>query len=95
MDNYYKFISETAPPVRFCGWIQDGENIIANPPKEVITAHGFKPLIEEEKPSDAGHIYSPIWIQSDENITRSWVVSEITDEISDSEALYIITGGED
>lgn len=94
MDNYYKFTSETTPPVRFCGWIQDGESIITNPPTELIMAHGFKPLIEEDKPSDIGHTYYPFWSQTDENITRSWVKDEKTDEISDSEALSIIVGGE-
>ena len=95
MDKYYKFTSETTPPIRFCGWLRDGETILTNPPAELIMAHGFKPLIEEEMPSDAGYIYSPVWYHTDENITCSWVVSEITDEISDSEALSIITGGEE
>ena len=94
MDNYYRFTNETTPPIKFCGWIQDGENIVTNPPAEIITAHGFKPLIEEDKPIDTGYTYSPVWSQTDENIVRSWVAGEETDEISDSEALSIITGGE-
>lgn len=95
MDNYYKFTSKTTPPIRFCGWIQDGESIITNPSAELIMAHGFKPLIEEGKPSDTGYTYSPVWTQTNNNIVRSWVVDEINEEITDSEALAIIIGGED
>ena len=94
MDNYYKFTSETTPPIRFCGWIQEGEIIIANPSIELITARGFKLLIEEKMPSDIGYTYSPIWTQTEESIVRSWVVCGTNDEISDSEALSIIVGGE-
>lgn len=95
MDNYYKFTSETTPPVRFCGWIQNGEIILTNPPAELIIAQGFKLLIEEEKPIDTGYTYSPVWSETDESIIRSWVVSGTNEEITDSEALAIITGGED
>ncbi len=94
MDNYYKFTSQTTPPTKFCGWVQDGDTILTNPSTELIVAYGFKPLIEEDRPSNAGYIYSPVWTQTDENITRSWVVSGTNGEISDSEALAIIVGGE-
>ena len=95
MDNYYKFTSETTPPIKFCGWIQSEENIVTNPPVELIIAHGFKSLIEEDRPLDTEYIYSPVWSQTDESIIRSWVVSGTNEEITDSEALAIITGGED
>lgn len=90
----YKFTSETTPPIRFCGWVQNGESVVTNPSAELIKAHGFKPLIEEEKPSNTGYTYSPVWSQTDENIVRSWVISGTNEEISDSEALAIIVGGE-
>lgn len=87
---YYKFIDESTTPQQFCGWLQEGNNIITNPPDEAIIELGYKPLIIEECPSREGYSYSPTWSQTEESIIQSWIEEEA--EVSSEQILSIIEG---
>lgn len=87
---YYKFIDENTMPQEFCGWLQQENNIITNPPDEAIIELGYKPLVIEECPSKEGYSYSPIWSQTEECITQSWTEEEL--EASKEAILSIIEG---
>ena len=56
----------------------------------LLLQYGYKPIITAEYPSD-GKSYIAEWTATDAEITQIWTEQQQTDEISDSEALSIIT----
>lgn len=74
----------------------DGKRI-GNPPPEVYAAEGYKPATytEQPEPPGVGH-WEEVWTETDEAIVQgwSWHVATDEDEISDSEALNILSGGD-
>ena len=66
----------------------DGD-VFTNDPS-IYLANGYKPIIMAEYPSD-GKSYIDSWAETETEITQIWTGLPQTDEISDSEALSIIT----
>jgi hypothetical protein len=66
----------------------DGD-VFTNDPS-IYFANGYKPIILTEYPSDGGY-YTESWTETESEITQIWIEQPQTDEISDSEALSIIT----
>ena len=66
----------------------DGD-VFTNDPS-IYLANGYKPIIMAEYPSD-GKSYIDSWMETESEITQIWTELPQTDEISDSEALSIIT----
>lgn len=68
-----------------------------NPPAEIYAAEGYKPVVlyDEPDPLGDGH-WEEAWNEDNLSIYMSWVWHEATDEdeLSDSEALNILTGGD-
>ncbi len=62
----------------------------------IYLANGYKPIILTDSPSD-GKSYISSWTEPETEIIQIWTEQPQieTDEISDSEALEIITGGAD
>ena len=56
----------------------------------IYLANGYKPIILTDCPSD-GKSYIDSWAETETEITQIWTEPPQTDEISDSEALSIIT----
>ena len=56
----------------------------------LLLQYGYKPIITAEYPSD-GKSYIDSWTETETEITQIWTELPQTDEISDSEALSIIT----
>lgn len=58
-----------------------------NPPGEVYTAEGYKPVVYSDPPGDApdGYQWSEIWSEDDGNIQQGWVLVEVP--ITDEDAL--------
>ena len=56
----------------------------------IYLANGYKPIILTDCPSD-GKSYIDSWTETETEITQIWTELPQTDEISDSEALSIIT----
>lgn len=76
--------------------IVDGKRI-GNPPPEVYRANGYKPVnyTEQPEPPGVGH-WEETWTETGEAVVQgwSWHVATDEDEISDSEALNILSGGD-
>lgn len=58
----------------------------------LLLQYGYKPIILTDSPSD-GKSYLSSWTETETEIIQVWTEQPQTDEISDSEALEIITGG--
>ena len=71
---------------------ENGDVFTADP--SIYLANGYKPIFLTEYPSD-GKSYIDSWTETETEITQVWTEQPQTDEISDSEALEIITGGAD
>ena len=58
-----------------------------NPPGEVYTAEGYKPVVYSDPPGNApdGYQWSEIWSEDDGNIQQGWVLVEVP--ITDEDAL--------
>ena len=56
----------------------------------LLLQYGYKPIITAEYPSD-GKSYIAAWTETETEIAQIWTELPQTDEISDSEALSIIT----
>lgn len=61
----------------------------------IYAGEGYLPVQHSEKPEREGYWYERVWEEQDGVIRETWVEHEIppTNEISDAEALAIITGG--
>ena len=66
----------------------DGD-VFTNDPA-LLLQYGYKPIIMAEYPSDGGY-YTGSWTETESEIKQIWTELPQTDEISDSEALSIIT----
>ena len=64
-------------------------DVFTNDPA-LLLHYGYKPIITAEYPSD-GKSYIDSWTEIETEITQIWTELPQTDEISDSEALSIIT----
>ena len=64
-------------------------DVFTNDPA-LLLQYGYKPIILTEYPSD-GKNYIDSWTETESEITQIWTELPQTDEISDSEALSIIT----
>lgn len=68
-----------------------------NPPGSVYEAEGYKPVSLTDQPEPLGvGWWIETWTETDDAIVQGWVWHEATDEdeISDTEALELLTGGE-
>lgn len=66
----------------------DGD-VFTNAPS-IYLANGYKLIILTDSPSD-GKSYTSSWTETETEIIQVWTEQQQTDEISDSEALSIIT----
>lgn len=68
-----------------------------NPPASLLLEQGYKPvsLTDHPEPPGVGR-WVEAWSETDDAIVQGWVWHEATDEdeISDTEALELLTGGE-
>ena len=64
-------------------------DVFTNDPA-LLLQYGYKPIILTEYPSD-GKNYIDSWTETESEITQIWTELPQTDEISDSEALSIIS----
>lgn len=70
---------------------------IGNPPGSVYEAEGYKPVTYKDQPEPLGvGRWIETWTETDEDIVQGWEWHEAADEdeISDTEALGLLTGGE-
>jgi hypothetical protein len=70
---------------------------IGNPPQEIYLDEGYKPVqyaIQPEPPGVGRWVET--WTETENAIVQGWTWHEATDEdeISDTEALELLTGGE-
>ena len=74
-----------------------GGNYIGNPPASEYEAEGYKPVQYADQPEPLGvGWWNESWTETDDAIVQSWEWHEATDEdeISDAEAMQMLTGGE-
>lgn len=68
-----------------------------NPPGSVYEAEGYKPvsLTDQPEPLGVGR-WIETWMETEDAIVQGWTWHEATDEdeISDTEALKLLTGGD-
>ena len=74
--------------------IKTSEGDVFTTDPALLLQYGYKPIITSEYPSD-GKSYIDSWTETETEIAQVWTEQPQTDEISDSEALEIITGGAD
>lgn len=68
-----------------------------NPPGSVYEAEGYKPVSLTDQPEPLGvGWWVETWTETEDAIVQGWTWHEATDEdeISDTEALELLTGGE-
>lgn len=68
-----------------------------NPPSSVYEAEGYKPVSLTDQPEPPGvGWWVETWTETEDAIVQGWTWHEATDEdeISDTEALELLTGGE-
>lgn len=70
--------------------------VVYNPPAEMLEADGWLPVVYTDEPGDApeGYHYEPTYTEEGGEIVQGWELVEDPPDISDSEALEIILGGE-
>ncbi len=68
-----------------------------NPPGSVYEAEGYKPvnIVDQPEPPGVGW-WVETWTETEDAIVQGWTWHEATDEdeISDAEALEMLTGGD-
>lgn len=90
--NYAKLINNNLVPAP--NPIIVGDRQIGNPPGEVYTEQGYKPVVYTEPPTvEPGYIAVPGWEDDGDEIVQTWTVEEAT-EASDEEAIEYLFGGE-
>lgn len=68
-----------------------------NPPGSVYEAEGYKPVSFTNQPEPSGiGLWIETWAETEDAIVQGWTWHEATDEdeISDTEALELLTGGD-
>lgn len=61
-------------------WINADEKIYSNPTEETLLAHGYKPLVETEKPVKEGCYYTFEYQDKENCVEKVWVEHEIEPE---------------
>lgn len=73
--------------------LSDGETVVYNPPADILTARGWKPVVYTEAPTlEAGFAAVFSWTETEEAVVQTWT-SVPEGDIPDAEALDIILGG--
>lgn len=68
-----------------------GDRQIGNPPGEVYTEQGYKPVVYTDPPVvEPGFIAVPGWEEQDEAIVQTWTVEEEPDEVDADRAMEIL-----
>ena len=71
----------------------DRENIWNASPEQMLS-QGWKLVVFTPQPeAPEGYYYSSDWEEYDAEITQTWTLVPLPDDIDDSEALSIILGG--
>lgn len=74
--------------------LRDGETAVYNPPVGLLTARGWKPVIETEGPAvGEGFVAAPGWSETEDAIVRTWTAAP-EGELPPDEVLAILMGGE-
>ena len=90
--NYAKLINNTLVPAPNPIIIDDRQ--IGNPPGEVYTEAGYKPVRYTEPPeTQPGYVAVPGWTETENEIVQTWT-AEPEGDISDTEVLEILLGGD-
>lgn len=77
--------------------IRHNSVLIGNPPAEVYLSEGYKPVTLTNQPEPLGvGWWIETWTETEDAIVQGWTWHEATDEdeISDTEALELLTGGD-
>lgn len=73
---YVKFIDENtiekAPRV-----LKDEHNTYSNPLPETLAKFGYKPLVELECPNEDGYTYTVEYVDSEDQVVKTWTAHEI------------------
>lgn len=71
----------------------DGVNVW-NPPAAMYLEQGWKPVVFTDEPDNPpeGYTYESGWTETSEQITQTWTLVELPDEIDEAEAYEIIFG---
>jgi hypothetical protein len=84
---YAKYINENTIEVA-TNVIFDNDIYIANPTESILIEHGYKPVIEGEKPSfdvDSEYLV-PLYQEEDDKILKTWVIERFeTEEYNEEE----------
>ena len=68
-----------------------GDTQVWNAPSEAYLAQGWLPVVFTEAPeAPTGYYYESGWTEEDDEIVQTWTLTELPDEVSDSEALAAI-----
>lgn len=68
--------------------------IVYNPPAEMYTEAGYKPVTFTDEPEvPSGYYYESGWEEQDEVIVQTWTLTPLPDDIDEAEAYNIIFGG--
>lgn len=68
-----------------------------NPPASIYGAEGYKPVVYTDQPEPQGvGWWNEVWAETDEAVVQGWEWHEATDEdeISDTEAVEMLLGGD-
>lgn len=73
-----------------------GDRQIGNPPGEVYTEQGYKPVTYTDPPEvEPGYIAVPGWEEQAEAIVQIWTIEEEPDEVDSERAMQILFGGDE
>lgn len=61
--------------------IFDDEKSYSNPTEETLRAHGYKPLVETECPSEEGYSYTYHFVDAGEQIEKVWDAVKIEEPV--------------
>lgn len=71
-----------------------GDVNIWNAPAEQMLTQGWKTVVFTEPPeAPSGYYYEAGWEEDETEITQTWTLVELPDDIDDYEAFQIIVGG--
>lgn len=73
-----------------------GDRQIGNPPGEVYTEQGYKPVTYTDPPGepDEGYIWVAKWVETTDDILQGWEQVIEPDEVDAERAMEILFGGE-
>jgi hypothetical protein len=71
------------------------DTIVYNPPDDMYSAVGYKPVVFTEHPDEPdGYIYKSGWNDENDVIVQIWTLMPLPNDIDEDEAYRIIFGGE-